>query len=117
LHAITDALLGAIAGPRPLERCFRLPIRSGKNADSAVFLREALKRVKAAGLRTRERGFHANPVNAKNRPARGHDSQNTSAELLRNCRGLRRHQSKKRRKAMGTENAAIANVAALLKRC
>ena len=48
LHAITDALLGAIAGP-DIGSLFPPSDPQWKNADSAVFLREALKRVKAAG--------------------------------------------------------------------
>ena len=48
LHAITDALLGAIAGP-DIGRLFPPSDPRWKNADSAVFLQEALKRVRAAG--------------------------------------------------------------------
>ena len=48
LHAITDALLGAIAGP-DIGSLFPPSDPQWKNADSAVFLREALHRVKAAG--------------------------------------------------------------------
>ena len=42
LHAITDALLGAIAGP-DIGSLFPPSDAPWKNADSAVFLREALK--------------------------------------------------------------------------
>src|SRR5947208_13153804 len=48
LHAITDALLGAIAGP-DIGSLFPPSDPQWKDADSAVFLREALKRVAAAG--------------------------------------------------------------------
>src|SRR5882724_4431097 len=48
LHAITDALLGAIAGP-DIGSLFPPSDPKWKGADSAVFLREALKRVAAAG--------------------------------------------------------------------
>ena len=48
LHAITDALLGAIAGP-DIGTLFPPSDPQWKGADSAVFLREALKRVAAAG--------------------------------------------------------------------
>src|ERR1700723_3750958 len=48
LHAITDALLGAIAGP-DIGSLFPPSDPQWKGADSAVFLREALKRVAAAG--------------------------------------------------------------------
>lgn len=48
LHAITDALLGAIAGP-DIGSLFPPSDPQWKGADSAVFLREALKRVATAG--------------------------------------------------------------------
>jgi 2-C-methyl-D-erythritol 2,4-cyclodiphosphate synthase len=48
LHAITDALLGAIAAP-DIGALFPPSDAKWKGADSAVFLREALKRVSAAG--------------------------------------------------------------------
>ena len=48
LHAITDALLGAIAGP-DIGSLFPPSDPQWKGADSVVFLREALKRVQAAG--------------------------------------------------------------------
>lgn len=48
LHAITDALLGAVAAP-DIGALFPPSEARWKGADSAVFLREALKRVQAAG--------------------------------------------------------------------
>jgi 2-C-methyl-D-erythritol 2,4-cyclodiphosphate synthase len=48
LHAITDALLGAIAAP-DIGALFPPSDAKWKGADSAVFLREALKRVRGAG--------------------------------------------------------------------
>ncbi len=48
LHALTDALLGAIAAP-DIGTLFPPSDPKWKGADSAVFLREALKRVRAAG--------------------------------------------------------------------
>jgi 2-C-methyl-D-erythritol 2,4-cyclodiphosphate synthase len=48
LHAITDALLGAIAAP-DIGSLFPPSDPQWKGADSAVFLAEALKRVRAAG--------------------------------------------------------------------
>src|ERR1700729_3863486 len=48
LHAITDALLGAIAGP-DIGFLFPPSDPKWKGADSVVFLREALKRVREAG--------------------------------------------------------------------
>src|ERR1041384_5183775 len=49
LHAITDALLGAVAAP-DIGTLFSPPDPKWKGADSAVFLEEALKRVGAAGF-------------------------------------------------------------------
>jgi 2-C-methyl-D-erythritol 2,4-cyclodiphosphate synthase len=48
LHAITDALLGAIAAP-DIGALFPPSDAKWKGADSVVFLREALKRVQDAG--------------------------------------------------------------------
>jgi len=48
LHAITDALLGAVAAP-DIGALFPPSDPKWKDADSAVFLREALKRVHEAG--------------------------------------------------------------------
>ena len=50
LHAITDALLGAIAAP-DIGALFPPSDPKWKGADSALFLREALKRVSDAGYR------------------------------------------------------------------
>src|SRR5437588_4738636 len=48
LHAITDALLGAVAAP-DIGALFPPSEPKWKDADSVVFLREALIRVRAAG--------------------------------------------------------------------
>jgi 2-C-methyl-D-erythritol 2,4-cyclodiphosphate synthase len=48
LHAITDALLGAIAAP-DIGALFPPSDPEWKGADSVIFLREALKRVREAG--------------------------------------------------------------------
>lgn len=48
LHAITDALLGAMAAP-DIGALFPPSDAKWKDADSTIFLREALKRVKDAG--------------------------------------------------------------------
>jgi 2-C-methyl-D-erythritol 2,4-cyclodiphosphate synthase len=50
LHAITDALLGAIAAP-DIGTLFSPSDARWKGADSAVFLAEAMRRVKAVGYR------------------------------------------------------------------
>ncbi len=50
LHALTDALLGAIAAP-DIGSLFPPSDAKWKGADSVLFLREALKRVREAGYR------------------------------------------------------------------
>src|SRR5579864_3553148 len=50
LHAITDALLGAVAAP-DIGTLFSPSDPRWKGADSVVFLNEALQRVRAAGYK------------------------------------------------------------------
>jgi 2-C-methyl-D-erythritol 2,4-cyclodiphosphate synthase len=111
LHAITDALLGAIAGP-DIGSLFPPSDPKWKGADSSVFMAEALKRVRAAGyivanvdstliLAAPKIGPHATAIRAK------------VAELLgiaEDCVGIKA----KTPEGMGTDNAAIAHVAVLL---
>jgi 2-C-methyl-D-erythritol 2,4-cyclodiphosphate synthase len=111
LHAITDALLGAVAAP-DIGSLFPPSDPQWKGADSAVFLREALKRVRAAGyavvnvdstliLAAPKIGPHAAVI-------REH-----VAELLgvpADCVGLKA----KTPEGLGTDNAAIANAVVLL---
>lgn len=113
LHAITDALLGAIAGP-DIGSLFPPSDPQWKGADSAVFLREALRRVEAAGyqlvnldstliLAAPKIGPHANAL------------RNQVAEVCGippDCVGIKA----KTPEGMGTDNAAIAHVAVLLQR-
>jgi 2-C-methyl-D-erythritol 2,4-cyclodiphosphate synthase len=113
LHAVTDALLGAIAGP-DIGSLFPPSDPQWKGADSAVFLREALKRVKAAGyglvnldstliLAAPKIGPHSNAIRAR------------VAELCgipADCVGIKA----KTPEGTGTDNAAMAHVAVLLKR-
>lgn len=113
LHAITDALLGAIAGP-DIGSLFPPSDHQWKDADSAIFLREALKRVKAAGYRlgnvdstlileAPKIGPHAAAIRAR------------VAELLDvplDCVGLKA----KTPEGTGTENTVIAHVVVLLNR-
>jgi len=113
LHAITDALLGAIAGP-DIGFLFPPSDPQWKNADSAIFLQEALTRIKAAGyaivnldstliLLTPKIGPHAPSIRQR------------VAELCQipeDCVGIKA----KTPEGVPTENAAIANVVVLLKR-
>ena len=112
LHAITDALLGAIAGP-DIGSLFPPSDPQWKGADSAVFLHEALKRVAGAGyelvnldstliLAAPKIGPHADAI------------RKNVAELCgipTDCVGIKA----KTPEGMGTDNAAIAHVAVLLK--
>ena len=111
LHAITDALLGAIAGP-DIGTLFSPSDPRWKGADSGVFLAEALARVEVAGFRignidstlilsAPKIGPHANSIRAR------------LAELLHiaaDCIGIKA----KTPEGMGTENAAIAHAVVLL---
>ena len=113
LHAITDALLGAIAAP-DIGALFPPSDAKWKGANSVVFLREALKRVRAAGygvanvdssliLAAPKMGPHAAAIRAR------------VAELLGvqvDCVGLKA----KTPEGLNLENAAIAQVAVLLEK-
>ena len=112
LHALTDALLGAIAGP-DIGSLFPPSDPQWKGADSAVFLREALKRVAAAGyqlvnldstliLAAPKIGPHADAI-------RKHVAELCGVPA--DCVGIKA----KTPEGLGTDNAAIAQVAVLLK--
>jgi 2-C-methyl-D-erythritol 2,4-cyclodiphosphate synthase len=111
LHAITDALLGAVAAP-DIGALFPPSEPRWKGADSAVFLAEALKRVKAAGyalgnvdstliLAAPKIGPHASAIRKRVAKLLG---------LAEDCIGIKA----KTPEGMGTDNAAIAHVAVLL---
>jgi len=111
LHAITDALLGAVAAP-DIGTLFSPSDARWKGADSAVFLAEALKRVKSAGykivnvdstliLAAPKIGPHAAAIRESVSKLTG-----TSA----NCIGIKA----KTPEGMGTDNAAIAHAVVLL---
>ena len=113
LHAITDALLGAVAAP-DIGSLFPPSDPQWKGADSVVFLQEAMRRVDAAGYRignvdsslillTPKIGPHAAAIRGR------------VAELLHisgDCVGLKA----KTPEGIGTDNAAIANVVVLLEK-
>ena len=113
LHALTDALLGAVAAP-DIGSLFPPSDPKWKGADSAVFLREALKRVRAAGyavvnvdstliLSAPKIGPHAAAI------------RENVAGLLGvpvDCVGLKA----KTPEGLGTDNAAIANAVVLLEK-
>lgn len=111
LHAITDALLGAIAAP-DIGALFPPSDPKWKGADSVIFLREALKRVNNAGyqianvdssliLAAPKIGPHSAPIRTR------------VAELLgihADCVGLKA----KTPEGLNLENAVIAHVTVLL---
>jgi 2-C-methyl-D-erythritol 2,4-cyclodiphosphate synthase len=113
LHAITDALLGAIAAP-DIGALFPPSDPRWKGADSVIFLREALKRVRGAGysvanmdasliLTAPKIGSHAAAIRAR------------VAELLgvgANCVGLKA----KTPEGLNLDNAALAHVVVLLEK-
>jgi 2-C-methyl-D-erythritol 2,4-cyclodiphosphate synthase len=111
LHALTDALLGAVAAP-DIGSLFPPSDPQWKGADSNVFLKEALKRVRAAGytvanvdstliLAAPKIGPHATAIRER------------VAELLGislDCVGVKA----KTPEGLGTDNAAIAHAVVLL---
>ena len=113
LHALTDALLGAVAAP-DIGSLFPPSDPKWKGADSAVFLREALQRVRAAGyaivnvdstliLAAPKIGPHATAIREQ------------VAKLLSvptDCVGLKA----KTPEGLGTDNVTIASVVVLLEK-
>lgn len=111
LHAVTDALLGAIAAP-DIGALFPPSDPKWKGADSVIFLREALKRVRDAGytianvdasliLAAPKIGPHTAAIRAR------------VAELLGlpgDCVGLKA----KTPEGLNLDNAALAHVVVLL---
>jgi len=113
LHAITDALLGAIGAP-DIGTLFPPSDPQWKGADSVVFLNEALKRVRSAGyaianvdssliLLAPKLGPHAGAIRAHLAKLLG---------IATDCVGLKA----KTPEGIGTDGAAIANVVVLLER-
>ena len=113
LHAITDALLGAVAAP-DIGSLFPPSDPQWKGADSAVFLREALNRVEAAGYIIANVDSTLILAEPKIGPHAAAIRENL-AKLLGvalNCVGLKA----KTPEGMGTDNAAIANAVVLLEK-
>jgi 2-C-methyl-D-erythritol 2,4-cyclodiphosphate synthase len=113
LHAITDALLGAVAAP-DIGALFAPSDPKWKGTDSVVFLREALKRVRDAGygvinmdtsliLAAPKIGPHAMAI-------REHVAQLLGVPA--DCVGLKA----KTPEGLNLENAAIAHVVVLLEK-
>jgi 2-C-methyl-D-erythritol 2,4-cyclodiphosphate synthase len=113
LHALTDALLGAVAAG-DIGTFFPPSDPTWKGADSAVFVEEALRRVKEAG-------YHVANVDstlilaAPKIVPHAEAMQERIAELL----GIDKSDvgvKAKTPEGMGTENAAIAHVVVLLEK-
>lgn len=113
LHAITDALLGAVAAP-DIGTLFSPADARWKGADSAVFLAEALKRVKSAGynivnidstliLASPKIGPHAAAIR---------ESVSHLTGVPPDCIGIKA----KTPEGMGTDHAAIAHAVVLLEK-
>ena len=110
LHAITDALLGAIAAP-DIGALFPPSDPKWKGADSVIFLREALKRVREAGYAVDSSLILAAPKIGPHSVA----IRTRVAELLGlhgDCVGLKA----KTPEGLNLENAAIAHVVVLLEK-
>jgi 2-C-methyl-D-erythritol 2,4-cyclodiphosphate synthase len=111
LHAITDALLGAVAAP-DIGSLFPPSDPQWKGADSVVFLREAMRRMDAAGYRIRNVDSSLILLSPKIGPHTAAIRARV-AELLQiqeGCVGLKA----KTPEGLGMDNAAIANVVVLL---
>jgi 2-C-methyl-D-erythritol 2,4-cyclodiphosphate synthase len=113
LHAITDALLGAIAAP-DIGALFPPSDAKWKGADSVIFLREALKRVRDAGYSVANVDASLILAAPKIRP---HASaiRTRVAELMGlqgDCVGLKA----KTPEGLNLDNAAIAHVVVLLEK-
>jgi 2-C-methyl-D-erythritol 2,4-cyclodiphosphate synthase len=113
LHAITDALLGAIAGP-DIGSLFPPSDPRWKGADSALFLREALRRAKAAGYEL----VNLDSTLILAAPRIGPLADTIRKHVAELC-GLPADCvciKAKTPEGIGTDNAAIANVVVLLAR-
>ena len=111
LHAITDALLGAVAAG-DIGTYFPPTDPKWKGADSRIFIEEALEQVRSAGYRVVNLDSTLILSAPKIAPI-AKKIQQSVAELLNiepNCVGIKA----KTPEGMGTDNAAIAHVAVLL---
>jgi 2-C-methyl-D-erythritol 2,4-cyclodiphosphate synthase len=111
LHAITDALLGAVAAG-DIGAFFPPSDPKWKGADSRVFVEEALKQIRAKGYRVVNVDSTLILAAPKIGPVAKRLQQNV-AELLKidpDCVGIKA----KTPEGMGTDNAAIAHVIVLL---
>jgi 2-C-methyl-D-erythritol 2,4-cyclodiphosphate synthase len=111
LHAVTDALLGAVAAP-DIGTLFSPSDAQWKGADSAVFLQEGLRRVKDAGYAIANLDSTLILSQPKIGPLADRIRENLAGMLgiASNCIGIKA----KTPEGIGTENAAIAHAVVLL---
>jgi len=113
LHAVTDALLGAIAAP-DIGALFPPSDPQWKGVDSAIFLREALQRVHEAGYKVGNVDASLVLAAPKIGPHSG-TIRSRMAELLGvgvDCVGLKA----KTPEGLNLDNAALAHVVVLLEK-
>jgi 2-C-methyl-D-erythritol 2,4-cyclodiphosphate synthase len=113
LHAITDALLGAIAGP-DIGTLFPPSDPEWKGADSVVFLQEALRRVASAGYAVANLDSTL-ILNAPRIGPHAAEIRSRVAGLLGipgDCVGLKA----KTPEGLNNDNAAVAHVVVLLQK-
>lgn len=113
LHALTDALLGAVAAG-DIGTYFPPSDPKWKGADSAIFVREALKQIKAAGYRIENVDTTLILAAPKVGPV-AKQIQESVASLL-SIQPSEVGIKAKTPEGMGTDNAAIAHVAVLLEK-
>ena len=113
LHAITDALLGAIAAP-DIGALFPPSDPKWKNADSAIFLKEALRRVSEAGYAVGNVDASLILTAPKIGPHSAEIRKRVAGLLgvAENCVGLKA----KTPEGLNLENAALAHVVVLLQK-
>ena len=111
LHALTDALLGAVAAG-DIGGYFPPSDHKWKNANSSIFLEEALKQVRSAGYVV----ANVDSTVILGEPKLGPHSAKIQARVAK-LLGIRTAQvgiKAKTPEGMGTDNAAIAHVVVLL---
>ncbi len=111
LHAITDALLGAVAAG-DIGSFFPPTDPKWKGADSRIFVEEALEQIRSAGYRIVNLDSTLILAAPKISPI-AKKIQQSVADLLNiepNCVGIKA----KTPEGMGTDNAAIAHITVLL---
>jgi 2-C-methyl-D-erythritol 2,4-cyclodiphosphate synthase len=113
LHAITDALLGAVAAP-DIGTLFSPSDPAWKGADSALFVGEAVRRVKDAGYGIVN--VDATLILAQPKLASYADEIRQRISELLGVSGSRIGIKAKTPEGMGTQNAAIAHAVVLLEK-